>query len=666
MAESKPKPKSPTKEQLLADLADLKMRLQETEETLAAIHSGAVDAIVVSGTAGDQVYTLQGADQSYRLLVESINEGTVTLSGEGTILYSNRQFADMLGYPLEKVIGASFLKFVSQENRHHFEEALHSRLNRFPRFQALLNSYEWGKIPAQIALSINDASGVRSLTAVVTDLSEQLRYREIVREEKLSRAIMENSPDGIAVCDTKGVVIRESRALNRFCRESALMKSFDGLFHVEIPAKEGPPASFALNEILAGSQLEGVEARLYCSGSRVYEIELSAAPLKNEDGAVIGCLISMADITERKRNAEALRESERRFRLALKRAPVSVAIQDRNLVYQWAYTQQGRHSGEVVGKTDADLYAPEDLAWMVEQKRRVIDSGTPMHLQSWVTHCGKRLFLDLYYEPMRDSAGGITGIGIAAVDLTELKQAEEKRIRAEEVLAGQSAKLEAANKELEAFAYSVSHDLRAPLRAIEGFTRMLLKAADKLDDDERRRFEVIRENTRKMGKLIDDLLAFSRLGRQSISMSDIDMADLVHQVWEELLVVNPSRRMSLKTEPLPAAFGDCALIRQVLVNLLSNAFKFSRKREAALIEIGAKTADSEIVYFVRDNGTGFDMGYYDKLFGVFQRLHGQEEYEAGGPGRPIVRPTANRHGGRVWAEGKVDQGATFYFALPGK
>jgi light-regulated signal transduction histidine kinase (bacteriophytochrome) len=250
------------------------------------------------------------------------------------------------------------------------------------------------------------------------------------------------------------------------------------------------------------------------------------------------------------------------------------------------------------------------------------------------------------------------------VDLTELKQAEEKRIQAEETLSRKSVELESANRELEAFSYSVSHDLRAPLRAIDGFTRMLLKAADKLDDDERRRFEVIRENTRKMGKLIEDLLAFSRLGRQPLSVSGINVTDLVNEVWGELLAANPDRRMSLVMDTLPVAFGDGTLIRQVFVNLLSNAVKFTRKREAAVIEIGAKTADSEIVYSVRDNGTGFDMDYYDKLFGVFQRLHTQEEYEGSGAGLAIVKRIVTRHGGRVWAEGKVDQGAAFFFSLP--
>lgn len=240
-----------------------------------------------------------------------------------------------------------------------------------------------------------------------------------------------------------------------------------------------------------------------------------------------------------------------------------------------------------------------------------------------------------------------------------------KRRQAVETLNQQSAKLEAANKELESFAYSVSHDLRAPLRAIDGFSRMLLrKTADKLSEDEKRQFEVIRDNTRRMGRLIDDLLAFSRLGSQSMSLSDMDMPELARQVWEELLTINPGRRMTLKMDTLPAAFGDAAFIRQVLVNLLSNAVKFTRRKEEALVEIGGIPGDSGTVYYVRDNGAGFDMKYYEKLFGVFQRLHSVDEFEGTGAGLAIVQRIIHRHGGRVWGEGEVDKGATFYFMLP--
>ncbi len=253
-------------------------------------------------------------------------------------------------------------------------------------------------------------------------------------------------------------------------------------------------------------------------------------------------------------------------------------------------------------------------------------------------------------------------------DITKRKLAEEeiKRLNAglEHLVRDRTALLEASNKELEAFSYSVSHDLRAPLRAIDGFSHMLLDDyTDKLDAEGRRRLDVIRSSTQKMGQLIDDLLAFSRMGRREITQSDIDMAGLARAVGEELRTAIPERILQFTVNTLPPARGDQSMVRQVFANLLSNAVKFTRPREAAIIEVGGRADEGENVYYVRDNGVGFDMQYVNKLFGVFSRLHSVEEFEGTGVGLALVQRIIHRHGGRVWAEGKVNEGATFYFTL---
>jgi light-regulated signal transduction histidine kinase (bacteriophytochrome) len=225
--------------------------------------------------------------------------------------------------------------------------------------------------------------------------------------------------------------------------------------------------------------------------------------------------------------------------------------------------------------------------------------------------------------------------------------------------------LEAANKELESFSYSVSHDLRAPLRAIDGYARMILKKqADKFDDDTKERFNVIRRNVDKMGTLIDNLLAFSRLGRQSLSRSVLNMNDLINDVWNEQRAASPDRNITFEVKSLPAACGDQPLLRQVYANLLANAVKFTGNCKSPHIEAGGYTKDNEQVFYIKDNGAGFDMAYYDKLFGIFQRLHSDEEFAGTGVGLAIVQRIIHQHRGRVWAEGKVDEGAVFYFALP--
>jgi signal transduction histidine kinase len=226
-------------------------------------------------------------------------------------------------------------------------------------------------------------------------------------------------------------------------------------------------------------------------------------------------------------------------------------------------------------------------------------------------------------------------------------------------------KLEEANKELESFSYSVSHDLRAPLRAVDGFSRILLEDyAGKLDADGKRVLDVIRGNTQNMGRLIDDLLAFSRLGRKQIEASPINMRDLADDVFQQLKFGLTDQKIQFKLSPLPGTTGDPALIRQVFVNLLSNAAKYSKPRAETVIEVNGRTENGDCIYYVKDNGVGFDMTYAQKLFGVFQRLHGVEEFEGTGVGLAIVQRIVHRHGGRVWAEGKVDEGATFYFSLP--
>jgi PAS domain S-box-containing protein len=256
-------------------------------------------------------------------------------------------------------------------------------------------------------------------------------------------------------------------------------------------------------------------------------------------------------------------------------------------------------------------------------------------------------------------------------DITERKRAEEAirlfNQKLEQMVADRTQELEIANKELEAFSYSVSHDLRAPLRSIHGYMNIFSEEySDKVDDEARRLIDIILKNSQKMGQLIDDLLAFSHLGRRDLTKGTVSMKDMAMNIWEEQRKMEPGREITCAIQELPQAYADGITIKQVWVNLISNAIKYSRNTAKAIIEIGFEDKDNGIIYYVKDNGAGFDMQYYSKLFGVFSRLHSFQEFDGTGVGLAIVRRIIEKHNGTIWAEGKINEGATFYFSIPKK
>ncbi|HEX4265736.1 MAG TPA: PAS domain S-box protein [Verrucomicrobiae bacterium] len=330
----------------------------------------------------------------------------------------------------------------------------------------------------------------------------------------------------------------------------------------------------------------------------------------------------------------------------------------------------GYTAAEIVGSSIERLVAPD----RPDEERRILENAkrgeTRLYETIRIRKDGSPVDISLSVSPIRDAQGNIVGVSSIARDITERKRAEEQILRLnadlEHRVQLRTAELTAANQELEAFTYSVAHDLRAPLRHIDAFTRILQEDfAGSFPPEAAQLLETIRRGSENMSRLVNDLLNLAHVGRQEMKRERTSLKHLITEVIGELKRETEGREIEWRVAELPTVEGDPGLLKQVFANLLSNATKYTRPRQHAVIEIGLRVMNDEQVIYVRDNGVGFNMKYADKLFGVFQRLHRAEEFEGTGVGLAIVERVVKRHGGHIWAEAELDKGATFYFSLDG-
>jgi PAS domain S-box-containing protein len=398
-------------------------------------------------------------------------------------------------------------------------------------------------------------------------------------------------------------------------------------------------------------------------------------PMRNVQGVVIGTINMLVDITDRKQAERAV------VHLAAIVMSSEDAIISKNLqgiVTSWNGAAErlfGYTADEMIGQPVSRLI-PSDLQ---DEETGILQRiGRGESIEQYETirvrKNGTAFPISLTVSPLIDLHGRIIGASKIARNITEQKRVEEalrERDRTltmvNDALKKQAVALAEANKELEGFSYSVSHDLRAPLRTIDAFSRIVEEEhGPRLDDEGRRSLTIIRKAVGQAGELIDDLLEFSKLGRQGMTFRLVKMADLAREAADDLKIMQEGRQVDLTVGDLPSCQGDRRFLKLVWMNLLTNAFKYTKNREETRIEIGWMPDDASpdsVIYYVKDNGIGFNMAYAHKLFGVFQRLHRREDFDGNGVGLAVVQRIVQRHDGRVWAEGKVDGGATFFVSL---
>jgi PAS domain S-box-containing protein len=420
-----------------------------------------------------------------------------------------------------------------------------------------------------------------------------------------------------------------------------------------------------------GSEIIGFENRYRCKDGTYRWLLWSSRPLPEEKIVYS----SARDLTERKQIEQKLQASEERIRLmleSLKDYSIFMLAPD-GTVMNWNSSAERIHgytATEIVGQHFSRFHPPENPGGLSPTRQLEIAAGEGHFAdEGWrVRRDGSRFWANVVITPMRDHLGQLIGFVKVTRDVTARKEAAERIEKLNGELKSRAELLEAANKELESFSYSVSHDLRAPLRHIHGFVEILQQSPLFRDQDAaQRQMEVIARAAREMGLLIDDLLDFSRTGRAEMRFTPVDMGELVDQCIRSLEMDTAGRRVTWEVGPLAPVEADPSLLRMVWNNLIGNAVKYTRPRAEAKIEIGQQppaNGGAERVYFIRDNGVGFDMRYAAKLFGVFQRLHRAEDFEGTGIGLANVQRIIHRHGGKIWAESQVDAGATFYFSLP--
>jgi PAS domain S-box-containing protein len=660
-----------------------------------------------------QTEALQKSDELYHILAENTYDMITRHLPDSTYLYVSPACRTLFGYGPEELIGTKAFDQMHPEDVKRIiaitQEAMKTGGSQMGQYRHLRKDgqYIWVETVGKV-IKNEETGAIEEIICVVRDITDRKRAVDAMRtSEERSRLLFENIPLGTGVATVEGKLLAYNEAFSKITGYTkAELLNFNVRSLYPYPENRAP----LLKQLQRNGYVKNYEVFLQRKNGTPFYANLTINKITFDGENAL--LTVVEDITEIKRTAEELKNSHSLLAATLESTADGILVIDpggKVSSFNLKFLDLWRIPESLIAKRD-DEQLLRFVLDQLENPDAFLDKVRKLYQTPDATSIDELAFKDgrifeRYSQPQR-IGDKIAGRVWSFRDITERKRAEEElraaqRETARLLVAAQesrrallgvvedqqkaeaeirklnaelerrvrerTAMLEAANKELEAFAYSVSHDLRAPLRAIDGYSRFVLEDyTEKLDDEGKRLLNVIRTNTQKMDQLITDLLGLSRVSRTEMKLSRIDMTTLVNSIYHEAALPEDQEKIIFSVEPLPDVFGDPTLIRQVWVNLISNAIKYNLPKEERRIEIGSHVENDMNVYYIKDTGVGFNPDYTHKLFGLFQRLHKAEEFEGTGVGLAIVKRIVLRHGGKVWAEGKVNEGATFWFSLPKK
>jgi PAS domain S-box-containing protein len=619
------------------------------------------------------------SEEVYRELADHVSDAFCELDGKLRYLYWNKAAERLTGITAKQALGKTVFE-VFPELRGSSTERLFLETLRTQRPQRILNEYQVGN--KTLFFEVNTYPSRRGVNVFMKDITYRKRSEEALKASKahLSQILSTVDevvfsyrvfPDGDFAYD---YFSNAAKILWGFASEELIENKY--LLVSRIPPESQEAFTHSLLKLVKQNEVVTLEYPFLHKDRSIRWIFNKLIPHLDQHGSLIVTGIAV-DITIRKRttdqiysmneileNQAATRTEELESLINAVPDPIFVVEQEGSRRISFCNTIFAYNLGfdsreQVQGKSIFECLPAADAERFSQQSRLVFDEGQVVHEQETVELTDGPRHFDTFKVPLRNAKGKVYALLGISHDITEL-------VNARQALSTQTSQLENTNKELEAFSYSVSHDLRAPLRAIDGYTRILLEDyGDRIDVEGKRIIDIITGNAKKMGQLIDDLLDFSRLGRKELVKLNFNTNKLVDSVIADIKRQwSDDKNVIFNINSLEPSTGDVSMLKQVWVNLISNALKYSRNQDQARIEIGSFSQEGEYIFYVSDNGVGFDMQYSDKLFGVFQRLHTEEEFEGTGVGLAIAQRIIARHGGRIWGEGETGKGAIFYFALP--